>query len=134
MFLGVLIQDLEQCTGCGLCMVVCSAHKLGRFTRKACINVESYYNEKQLVIKGDTCDLCLKCSQTCPTGALQTSSGFLSCDENLCTECGQCLDACPKNIIRLGKDNKPVVCDLCKGKPQCIDWCPRRALSIGVTV
>lgn len=124
-----LVLDIERCTGCGICELVCSAVKGGVFNPKmACLKIHSGYEKGDLVIGGEFCDLCLECVETCPTGAITSENGSLSVDQESCSECGLCVDACPYGIIHLSSSGKLLICDHCGGSPECVSWCPHEAI------
>lgn len=124
-----LVLDTERCTGCGICELVCSAVKGGVFNPKmACLKIHSGYEKDDLVIRGEFCDLCLECVETCPTGAITSENGSLSVDQESCSECGLCVDACPYGIIHLSSSGKLLICDRCGGSPECVSWCPHEAI------
>lgn len=124
-----LVLDTERCIGCGICELVCSAVKGGVFNPKmACLKIHSGYEKDDLVIRGEFCDLCLECVETCPTGAITSENGSLSVDQESCSECGLCVDACPYGIIHLSSSGKLLICDRCGGSPECVSWCPHEAI------
>ena len=59
-------------------------------------------------IDADACEGCLRCTRTCPTGALapDAQDGTLTLDWRYCIGCGLCESACPRNAITL--TTKPI--------------------------
>jgi Fe-S-cluster-containing hydrogenase component 2 len=55
-------------------------------------------------------------------------------NQDACDLCGRCLEACPYGAVSLGPgETRVVVCDLCEGleTPQCVAFCPSGALRFG---
>ena len=50
--------DLEKCTGCGLCIDVCSCHAL------------TIVENVVTIIETEECGWCAQCEVVCPTGAI----------------------------------------------------------------
>ena len=121
-----LLFHAEKCIGCKLCHLACSAQNEGEFNpRLARLKVSSHYNREGLVVKGQTCDLCLSCVEACPVDAIIEKNGRLSFVEDLCTDCGICVDVCPHAVI-IDKEKGVGVCVQCQS---CVNWCPTEALT-----
>jgi Fe-S-cluster-containing dehydrogenase component len=124
--------DLEKCTGCGVCELVCA------LTR------ENVYNPKRSRIKilrlfrlvnmSTVCRLCENppCVTACSSDCLiQSQTGVIMVSEDKCDCCGWCIEACPYGAIVLNPEKETVmICDLCDGAPKCIEWCPEEALNL----
>jgi anaerobic carbon-monoxide dehydrogenase iron sulfur subunit len=124
--LKALLFLAEKCIGCKLCHLACSAQNEGEFNpRLARLKITSRYDRGGLVVKGQTCDLCLTCVEACPVDAIIEKNGRLSFDEDLCTDCGICVDVCPNAVI-VEKDKGVGVCVQCQS---CVNWCPTAALT-----
>jgi anaerobic carbon-monoxide dehydrogenase iron sulfur subunit len=124
--LKALLFHAEKCIGCKLCHLACSAQNEGEFNpRLARLKVSSHYNREGLVVKGQTCDLCLSCVEACPVDAIIEKNGRLSFVEDLCTDCGICVDVCPNAVI-VDKEKGVGVCVQCQS---CVNWCPTEALT-----
>lgn len=126
-----LYVDLNKCTGCRTCEVVCSFSRNRRINpRKARIEVVRV--DKTGLDIPVVCVQCAKprCAEVCPSGAiLKDDVGIVRLDEEKCVGCGICADACAIGAIRIDPDSKmPLICDLCGGKPKCVDWCKPNAL------
>lgn len=121
-----LLFHAEKCIGCRLCHLACSAQNEGEFNpRLARLKITSRYDRRGLVVKGQTCDLCLTCVEECPVDAIIENNGRLSFDEDLCTDCGICVDVCPNAVI-VKKEKGIGVCVQCQS---CVNWCPTAALT-----
>lgn len=120
----------ENCIGCNLCQLACSAAKELEFNpRLARLAIDSVYTDggQKLEITGRICDLCGDCVEVCPAEAIVIKNGQLKFDEEECTNCGECIEACEKMII-WEKEKGIAICDYCEGSPWCVKWCPHEAL------
>ena len=68
----VLVVDVDNCTGCRICELVCSMEKQGEYNPKKSLirvirNKEAHVNIPVLDMK---CDFCGECVDWCPTKAL----------------------------------------------------------------
>jgi len=72
----VLLVDLDSCTGCRICELVCSMHRVGEYNpKKSCIKVLSNKEtEVNLPVLDMSCDFCGSCVKWCPTEALSIVS------------------------------------------------------------
>jgi len=128
-----IATDLEKCTGCGICEIICSIKRENQYnSRCSRIKILRIY---QLVNLAMTCRLCnnAPCVISCPQQCLVQSekTGIIIVDENKCDCCGLCIEVCPHGAISLHPKKETVlICDLCDGEPQCIEWCPEEALNL----
>jgi carbon-monoxide dehydrogenase iron sulfur subunit len=127
-----IITDLEKCTGCKTCELVCSFERETVFNpKKSAIRV---VKEERIGLDGPVvCQLCRhpKCVEACPEGALSKNSkfGFIVVDEVKCTGCHLCGEACSFGAINFHPEKEtPIICNLCEGKPSCVEWCHAGAL------
>jgi anaerobic carbon-monoxide dehydrogenase iron sulfur subunit len=127
-----LIFTPDQCTGCGLCELVCS---LGHTEtcNPARSRIRILRMEQKGVIIQTFCQQCedAACIAACPVSAIDKneSSGTIEIDRALCTMCEACITACPFNgINRDDKDGKIIACDLCGGNPLCAKYCETKAI------
>lgn len=121
-----LVFHAEKCIGCKLCHLACSAQNEGIYNpRLARLKITSRYSRDGLVVKGQTCDLCLECVEACPVDAIVVKNERLSFLEELCTDCGICVEVCPNQVI-VAKEKGVGVCVQCQS---CANWCPTTALT-----
>lgn len=124
-----IVLDLERCTGCSVCELVCSFTKFKVFNpRKSSIRI-SYNYEVGRVEAVTVCNQCGLCVNHCPTGALRVVDGVVTLDYTKCRGCLECMNACP-NGSYVVINRKPYKCDLCGGSPQCVRFCVRGALRV----
>jgi Fe-S-cluster-containing hydrogenase component 2 len=122
--------DVNLCTGCQSCVMVCSLVKDGVFSpSKSRIHINM--NESKCLNVPTVCEHCLEplCLPACPVNAItrDEESGIVKIDEQACTSCGKCRDACPFDAIRV-EGGTAIKCDLCGGDPECIKVCYPYAL------
>lgn len=128
-----VVSDIDKCTGCGACELICALKKEKKFDpRYSSIKVLRLH---QIINMPMTCRLCkdAPCVPACPRDALTQSeeTGVIMVDDEKCDCCGWCIQACPYGAIMLHPEKKTVlICDLCQGQPQCIEWCPEGALEL----
>jgi carbon-monoxide dehydrogenase iron sulfur subunit len=131
-----IVVDVDRCSGCRLCEVVCSfAHE----------NVFGPSVSRITVLKEDafgfdlpvTCWHCRRCLaiESCPSKALtKNPEGLVYANEGKCTGCGKCVKACYVGAIKLHPErHTPLICDLCGGRPLCVRKCPTKALTYSET-
>jgi len=137
------------CIRCGLCGTVCE---------NGCIEFfgldESTHGAATpfLDVRRRSCTLCMRCTEICPTGALQAveddldviaeqiDMGTAVVDPDRCLSylgrvCGYCHDACPLpgRAIRLVAPARPVIIDEgCVGCGRCVELCPQNPTAIDV--
>lgn len=128
-----ITSDLEKCTGCRICELVCSAVKEKGFnpllSRIRTVHV------KPMLCFAVACRLCKEptCVKSCPRKALKKdeASGAILVEYDRCNGCCWCVENCEFGAIVSHIDTKDVViCDLCSGNPKCVEFCPKEALSL----
>jgi len=124
--------DLEKCTGCGVCELVCALKRENVYDpQRSRIKILRLY---RLVNMSTACRLCENppCITACPLDCLnQSETGVIIVDEDKCDGCGWCIKACPYGAIVLNPEKETaMICDLCEGEPQCVEWCPEEALEL----
>lgn len=73
-----------------------------------CHNPESIYRGKELQWVEAHCIGCNTCLGVCPTRSLARSADFLEIDRSVCDLCGRCVDACPAGALEmLGMELEP---------------------------
>ena len=137
------------CIRCGLCGTVCENGCIQFFgADEATHGVSTPF----LDVRRRSCTLCMRCTQICPTDALQPVEAELSiiseevrmgvaevdpdrCLSYLGRVCGYCFDACPlpAEAIRLVPPGRPVIIeDGCVGCGRCVELCPQNPTAIDV--
>ncbi len=128
-----IAADLEKCTGCGICELVCAIKRENVYNpRCSRIKILRLY---RLVNMAVVCRLCenAPCVIACPQECLVQSekTGVILVDEDKCDCCGWCMNVCPYGAITLNPEKETVmICDLCEGDPQCVEWRPEGALDL----
>jgi carbon-monoxide dehydrogenase iron sulfur subunit len=124
--------DLEKCTGCGVCELVCALKREKVYDpQRSRIKILRLY---RLVNMSTVCRLCENppCVTACTLDCLtQSETGIIMVNEDKCNCCGWCIKACPYGAVVLNSEKETVmICDLCDGEPQCVEWCPEEALNL----
>jgi carbon-monoxide dehydrogenase iron sulfur subunit len=126
-----IAADLEKCTGCGTCELVCAIKRENvyspRFSRIKILRLYRLVNMAVVCRQCEDAPCVIACPQECLVQS--ESTGVIMVDEDKCDCCGWCMDACPYGAITINPEKETVmVCDLCEGDPQCVEWCPEEAL------
>lgn len=126
--------NLDKCTGCRLCEMVCSlSHEPECSTAKSRIKIV-----KDQEFGNNLVQLCIQCYEapcieSCPLEALYRNeeSGVVLLDEATCNGCGICIEACPLGALFFDEERSTVLkCDLCEGDPKCVKVCSTGALIV----
>jgi carbon-monoxide dehydrogenase iron sulfur subunit len=132
----MITVNIEKCTGCGTCELMCSFRHHGEFNpRKARISRTIFLHEEISI--PILCQQCEEpwCAAICPSGAITKGTDVVSgasvvtVSEEKCVGCKMCMLACPYGNIVVGEKGCAEKCDLCEGDPQCVKFCPRGALT-----
>ncbi|MBW2058936.1 MAG: 4Fe-4S dicluster domain-containing protein [Deltaproteobacteria bacterium] len=130
----VILVDIEKCTGCGRCTLVCSGLKEGVFApSKSRIHLVNFAREGLSV--PNVCFHCEEpaCAEACPVEAIsRNGTGAVVVDRDACTGCGVCVEACPYGMIWLDDEGLACKCDLCRGDPECVKVCQPGAIAFAV--
>lgn len=130
-----IIIDMNKCTGCGICELVCSLHNKRECNPvKSRISVVRFEDEGIMYSIPIICQQCEKpiCKEVCRAKAIyrDLKTGALVIDKKRCFGCKYCLMACPFGGISLDQEMGIAdKCDLCNGEPKCVEFCPKDALS-----
>jgi carbon-monoxide dehydrogenase iron sulfur subunit len=131
----MITVNIEKCTGCGACEMMCSFRHHGEFNpRKARIKKTVFHDEQVAV--PILCQQCEDawCVNVCPSGALSkgvdmlTGAPVVTVSEDVCVGCRMCMLACPYGNIVVGSKGVAEKCNLCDGDPQCVKFCAFGAL------
>ena len=117
--------DIDKCTGCGLCELVCPVTHLSQFPAQP----EEGEKKKKLrakikeTIKGDGAPV--------PTDLHRWT---FTVDEDACSKCGGCYSACLQGAIRWEKKSLAVIDqEKCTGCGACYVACPEKFDAISIT-
>lgn len=131
----MIVTDVEKCTGCGLCELMCSFKHIGEFNPvKSRIHKHVFW--KQAIAIPVVCYQCEEpwCARICPAGAItvgkdETSGArLIEVSEQKCVGCKMCMLACPYGCIVVSDSGYAEKCDLCDGDPECVKWCVTKAI------
>lgn len=121
----------DLCTGCNVCLLVCSARATGGYNPRLA-RLKVTMEEENLLNRPLVCSQCINtfCERSCPTGAIYRNidTGAVLVKKEDCTGCGLCVEACPDGMIFLDGEGKADKCDLCHGNPMCVQYCTPGAL------
>ena len=128
----VLQVNLEKCTGCRLCEMVCSVfhHGVSNASRSR-IKVVKWEQEGLYIPM--SCQQCqdAPCMIICPVKAISRDEEFgrVMVNQDKCIGCRSCVTVCPFGAMNFSIiDRKVFKCDLCDGDPQCVRFCDMKAV------
>ncbi|MFW9850800.1 MAG: 4Fe-4S dicluster domain-containing protein [Candidatus Thorarchaeota archaeon] len=125
--LKFVIGDPEICTGCMICVNVCSMyfHKVISPARSR-VRVLRIEPGLDFPLFCKNCEDA-PCIKACPEDALsRTSKGIVIVNNRKCVGHGECVAACPYNAIIINPDTgKAIKCIQCG---QCVKRCPVNAI------
>lgn len=130
--MGLQIRSLkiepQFCTGCYMCMLICSFTKFKVFSIRLSLLKINYNHKIGYLENYIVCSQCGLCTSACPMGAVHIDSdGIVRIDYSRCIKCLSCVSACPINAFTI-YNGTPYKCDLCNGNPQCVRFCLTGAL------
>jgi aldehyde:ferredoxin oxidoreductase len=120
-----------NCSGCGVCRLVCSLENFREVNpAMAALGIEGRFPAP-----GDyrinLCDQCGQCAEACPADAIQLKDNVYLIDVEECTGCMECVQSCPLAVIYTHPAVPvPIKCSLCGA---CVAACPRGALESDTT-
>jgi len=126
-----LVVHPEKCSGCEVCVLICSLFHNGVFSPSlARIKIPKVGCVDYMI---DVCRQCLApdCMYTCPVGAIYVDpkTGCSMVAEKKCNGCKKCVDACLFGMMFFDEvKNVAFKCDLCGGDPQCVKYCTMKAI------
>ncbi|MBN1786484.1 MAG: 4Fe-4S dicluster domain-containing protein [Candidatus Methanofastidiosa archaeon] len=128
----LIVVDVEKCTGCRLCELMCSLHHEGS-VRPSYSRIHAISWDEEGVSVPVLCSQCddAPCVAACRYEALwrDPSTGAIVAMEDRCIGCKMCIVACPYGCMGYDKSRHKVFkCDLCGGEPECCRICPTDAL------
>lgn len=127
----------ERCNGCGKCIGSCPRHIIVFSDIK-----QGFLSARQptVTFKKDYCDFCMKCSFSCPFGAILPAKkegaviGIAVIVKDSCVAwdwegCVICVEKCPEKAIELDDMKRPYVLEeKCNGCGICELECPALSL------
>lgn len=128
----LLLFDVDKCTGCKTCDIVCSLVKTGTCnparSRRRTIHFDEHILDVSL-----QCQQCDEpaCMNICPAEAIHMDdeTGAKIINHDKCIGCRMCTIACPFGSISTDPFTHQLIkCDLCSGDPACAKSCPTGAL------
>lgn len=144
--------DLDECTGCNLCIIACKDEHVGNpqfpwtgpqpdtghFWMDVVPKERGQMPKVKVTYLPLLCQHCdnAPCMKVCPEDAIaKRNDGLVWIDQEKCTGCGLCQEACPYDVIYMNEElNVAQKCTGCahlvdKGEtPRCADICPRDAI------
>lgn len=126
---GIIEAKKENCVGCRMCEIVCSAAKEGEFI-PSLARIQVTEDPLRGLSAPVVCLQCrdAMCMRVCPASAIKEINAASGCrrieiDPAKCISCGRCAVACPIGAVNYSPRNKARKCDLCGGDPQCVRYC-----------
>lgn len=128
----ILLIDVEKCTGCRICELICSLHHERECNpAKSRIHIIKWGEAGlDVPLLCQQCDIPL-CESVCPVKAVNrdTKTGALLIKDDACIGCRMCVIVCPFGGVFEDMEKRKVIkCDLCEGDPKCVEFCPTEAL------
>ncbi len=127
-----LVVDVQKCTGCRQCEMVCSYAHEGVYAPSLSRVRVVKFEERCLAVPTMCADCHTPvCLEACPTRALRArADGAVVVDEARCIGCKECVLACPFGAASIHPDKGTAFrCDLCDGRTLCVEGCPAGAIA-----
>lgn len=125
-----LLLDLAKCTGCEMCVDICSGRHAAAYSEKVS-RIRIHKDQIEAVFIPLVCEQCREhpCVEICQVNAIKYDEGLhiFKVENETCIGCGACEEACPYSGIFLSED-VALKCDLCGGEPACVQVCYPKAL------
>ena len=77
-------------------------YRTGKFPHRPPVLPERFAGRPQ--ITADNCDQCGKCTEICPSDAIDFNNGKLRLDTGKCIFCSKCAEICPNKAIQMSKE------------------------------
>ena len=131
----MIVTDIEKCTGCGLCELICSFKHHGEFNPTKSRIHKTVFVERAVAIPV-VCYQCEEpwCGKICRAEAItwekdeKTGATWVEVSETKCVGCRMCMLACPYGNIVVSEKGHAEKCDLCDGDPECVKFCATGAI------
>lgn len=131
-----IVINIDRCTGCGSCELICSFTHHGEFNPLKARIHKTVFMEKAAAIPV----LCYQCddawcARACPSAAISINrdaaggATVLTVNEDKCVGCKMCMLACPFGNIVVSEKGKAEKCELCGGDPECVKVCRYKAIT-----
>ncbi|MCD6569792.1 MAG: 4Fe-4S dicluster domain-containing protein [Deltaproteobacteria bacterium] len=130
---GYLHVDLDKCTGCRTCEIVCSLVHTGE-NNPMRARIYVIRNKFGVEMRPVYCRQCARppCAENCPTDAIHYDEerAMVLIDYDKCIGCKICVQSCPFGAMKVDPVTGQVIkCDLCGGDPQCVKYCIDHAIT-----
>lgn len=131
----VLLHNPEKCSGCTLCMLICSfSHFNVCDYALSSIKIVNDPGRKGrfIAIYCSHCEFPI-CEASCPKNAIKKDkeTGIVKINSMLCIGCKTCNVLCPIGVPWFHEKRRvSIKCDLCGGLPYCVRFCSTGALTL----
>jgi RnfABCDGE-type electron transport complex B subunit len=131
---GVPVVDMDKCTGCRKCVMVCPKHIIELWPEDRKVVVTCNNRDKGGVARkgcSAACIGCGKCVKACPVEAVKIDTFLARIEPEICINCGLCAAACPTGAImdRVAARPRAFIDTSCVGCTLCAKVCPVEAIT-----